>query len=71
LSKSQKSESKRLKILFLTPRYIYPVIGGDRLKPYNILKHLAAKHDVTLVSFYHGGNPPDEYKREVEKLGVE
>ncbi len=71
MSNSQLPENKRLKILFLTPRYIYPVIGGDRLKPYNILKHLAAKYDVTLVSFYHGGNPPDEYIQEVEKLGVE
>ncbi len=63
-------KSKGLKILFLTARFIYPVIGGDRLKPYNILSHLAKDHDVTLVSFYQGNEPPRAYIREVESLGV-
>jgi len=63
--------SKKLKILFLTPRLPFPVIGGDRLKPYNILSYLAKKHDVTLVSFYQGKNVPEEYVNEIKKLGLE
>lgn len=61
---------KKLKILFLTPRFPYPLIGGDRLKPYFILKHLASKHDVTLVTFYQGSELPKSHLREIEKLGV-
>jgi glycosyltransferase involved in cell wall biosynthesis len=60
-----------MKILFLTPRLPYPVIGGDRLKPYNILSYLAKKHEVTLVSFYQGKEVPQEYIKEMKKLGLD
>ncbi|OGU38260.1 MAG: hypothetical protein A2X61_03000 [Ignavibacteria bacterium GWB2_35_12] len=62
--------NKKLKILFLTARLPFPVIGGDRLKPYNILSYLAKNNDVTLVSFYQGKNVPDEYVNEMKKLGL-
>lgn len=61
---------KRLRILFLTPRLPYPTIGGDRLKPNFILRHLAKNHDVTLVSLYQGGDLPKSYVREIEKFGI-
>ncbi len=61
---------KRLKILFLTPRLPYPLIGGDRLKPFNILSYLCKYHDVTLVSFYQGAESPKESIRKIEALGV-
>ncbi len=61
---------KRHKILFLTPRFPYPIIGGDRLKPNRILSHLAQRHEVTLVSFNQGGQPPKSYFTAVEELGV-
>ncbi|MFP4369287.1 MAG: glycosyltransferase [Candidatus Kapaibacterium sp.] len=70
MENNKSSSDKKLKILFLTARFPYPVIGGDRLKPHNIISYLAKKHDVTLVSFFHGGTPPKSYVREVEKLGV-
>lgn len=38
------------KILVLTSRYPYPVIGGDRLRIYNICKKLSAAYDITLLS---------------------
>lgn len=39
------------KILYLTTRLPYPVIGGDKLRMYNILKQLKQQgHDITLVS---------------------
>lgn len=40
----------RRKILVITPRYPYPVIGGDRLRIYEICKELSKNHDLTLVS---------------------
>lgn len=58
-------------ILFLTARLPYPVIGGDRLKPYHILKHLGKLHNVVLVSFYQGKANPREFVKELEKLNIE
>lgn len=66
-----KSVHSGLRILFLTPRFPYPLIGGDRLKPYYMLKHLAALHKVTLVTFFQGESLPKSYQKEIEKLGVE
>ncbi len=70
----QKRDTKadgRLNILFLTARYPYPIIGGDRIKPFNILSHLAKKHDVTLVSNHHGGPPSEENMQAIRDIGVE
>lgn len=60
-----------MRILFLTPRFPFPVVGGDRLKPYKVLSHLGKNYKTTLVTFYQGQKIPDEYKEEIEKLGVE
>ena len=38
------------KILVITPRFPYPVIGGDRLRIYEICKELSRKYSLTLVS---------------------
>lgn len=38
------------KILVLTPRYPYPVIGGDRLRIFEICRELSKKYSVTLLS---------------------
>lgn len=40
----------RKKILVLTPRYPYPVVGGDRLRIYNLCKELGKTYDLTLLS---------------------
>lgn len=40
----------RRKILVLTPRFPYPVIGGDRLRIYQICKALSVQADITLLS---------------------
>ncbi|OOE62362.1 glycosyltransferase family 4 protein [Salinivibrio kushneri] len=37
-------------ILVLTPRFPYPVIGGDRLRIYELCKELSKKYRITLVS---------------------
>ncbi|WP_028672279.1 glycosyltransferase family 4 protein [Saccharospirillum impatiens] len=39
------------KLLVLTPRFPYPVVGGDRLRIYYICKQLSEKYDITLLSF--------------------
>lgn len=67
----QHVTTPRKKILFLTARFPFPVIGGDRLKSFHLLRHLGKHHDVTLVSFHHGTAPSHEKIQSVERLGVE
>ncbi|MEJ2209781.1 MAG: TIGR03087 family PEP-CTERM/XrtA system glycosyltransferase [Anaerolineae bacterium] len=40
-----------MRILCLTPRLPYPPNRGDRLRAFHIIEHLAADHELTLVSF--------------------
>lgn len=63
--------SKRLNILYLSPRFPYPLVGGDRVKNYNILKHLTANHNVTLITLYQGGKCPQEHKQAILDLGID
>ncbi len=44
-----QQESRR-KILFLCYRFPYPLIGGDRIKSYHLLKHLSGICDVDLIA---------------------
>src|SRR5437879_5000326 len=44
--------SERLKILFLTNRSPYPIKDGQSRRTYNILKGLACRHEVHLLSLY-------------------
>ena len=41
-----------MKILFLTSRFPYPTLGGDKIRALSILDHLARSHDLTLVAAY-------------------
>ena len=38
------------KILVLTPRFPFPVIGGDRLRIYKICQELSKHYELTLLS---------------------
>ncbi len=40
-----------MKILFLTPRLLYPVNRGDKVRPYGFAKELAKHHELSLISF--------------------
>lgn len=40
----------RPRLLILTPRFPYPVVGGDRLRIYQVCKALAGQADLTLLS---------------------
>lgn len=62
---------KPLSILFLTCRFPFPLVGGDRIKPYHLLKHLAQNHDVTLVCLYQGiDSNLEEYVSHVTSIGI-
>ncbi|MEY0174940.1 glycosyltransferase family 4 protein [Providencia rettgeri] len=50
--------STKKKILIITPRFPYPVIGGDRLRIYEVCKELAKFYSLTLISLC-------EYKSEL------
>ena len=38
------------RILILTSRYPFPVVGGDRLRIYYLSKYLSNSFDITLLS---------------------
>jgi polysaccharide biosynthesis protein PslH len=40
-----------MNILMLTPYLPYPLYSGGQIRSYNLLKHLSAKHNITLFSF--------------------
>lgn len=42
----------RKRILLVTPRFPFPVIGGDKLRVYNIVKYLSNYYRFTLASLY-------------------
>jgi polysaccharide biosynthesis protein PslH len=53
-----------VRILWVKAGKLLPVDTGGRIRSFNILRHLAAKHAVTLLSYYLG--PHDEaYEREL------
>ncbi|EAA7984254.1 glycosyl transferase family 1, partial [Salmonella enterica] len=41
---------EKSKILILTPRFPYPVVGGDRLRIYRICKELSKYYTLDLLS---------------------
>jgi len=55
-----------MRILWVKASKLLPVHTGGRIRSYNILKHLAAHHTVTLLSYYRGRRDED-YEREIEK----
>ena len=40
-----------MRLLFLTPQLPYPPQQGTTIRNFNIIKHLAARHEITLLSF--------------------
>ncbi|MDO6527441.1 glycosyltransferase family 4 protein [Motilimonas sp. 1_MG-2023] len=62
------------KIIVLTPRFPYPVIGGDRLRIYFLCKELAKHYDLTLLSLCESNEememtvPSDGVFKQVERV---
>ena len=40
-----------MRVLFLTPRFPWPPLKGDQLIFFHRLRHLGARHEITLISF--------------------
>jgi len=40
-----------MNILYLSSRFPYPPQSGDKIRTYNIIKHLSKKHSLSLISF--------------------
>ena len=49
-----------LRILFLTPQLPYPPRQGRSLRNYNLLRYLAGRHQVSLLSFAEPGTRPQD-----------
>lgn len=47
------------KLLVITPRFPYPVVGGDRLRIYQMCKTLSIHFDLTLLSLSNSKNDAD------------
>ena len=58
-----------MNVLYLAARFPWPPHRGDRLTGYHLLRALAPRHRVTLVSFVDG-REPDGARRSIEELGV-
>lgn len=41
-----------MRILFVTPRFPYPLLKGDQVVPYHRLRHLSQDHEITLLTLY-------------------
>jgi polysaccharide biosynthesis protein PslH len=52
-----------MRIAFLTSRIPYPLITGDRVRAFNILKHLARGHEVTVYSIGSSDSAADLMSR--------
>ena len=53
-----------MKILWVKPGKLLPLDSGGQLRTYNILRCLAAEHDLTYLSYY-GGLRDEVYEREI------
>jgi polysaccharide biosynthesis protein PslH len=54
-----------MKILFITARFPFPPIKGDKVVAYNRLKYFSRKHDITLLTFADASDM--QYVHEVSK----
>jgi len=55
-----------MKILWVKAGKLWPVDTGGKIRSFNILRHLARNHEVTLLSYY-GGRHDGEYEAAIAK----
>src|SRR5262245_17608591 len=55
-----------MKILWVKAGKLLPVDTGGKIRSYNILRELAARHEVTLLSYY-GGRRDESYERDIKE----
>jgi polysaccharide biosynthesis protein PslH len=56
----------RLRILWVKAGKLLPVDTGGKIRSYNILRHLARAHDVTLLTYY-GGSRDLQYETDIAR----
>jgi glycosyltransferase involved in cell wall biosynthesis len=56
-----------MKILWVKPGKLLPLDTGGKLRTYNILRHLSARHQLTYVSYYVGARD-ETYEKDVLDL---
>lgn len=61
---------KGLNILFTSAHFPFPLIGGDRIKQYYILKHLAKRNNVFVVAFNRKYPVKKEDIEHLSELGI-
>ncbi|CAG1066525.1 polysaccharide biosynthesis protein PslH [uncultured bacterium] len=66
LQNVKKTRNGDSRILLVTPRFPFPVIGGDKLRVYNIVKYLSNYYRFTLASLYS----TDEEESAVPERGI-
>ncbi len=64
------SRQKQPRILFLSYRFPYPLIGGDRIKSYHLLRHLSTFADVDLIALDEAGSATPEGIDKLEKFAT-
>lgn len=58
----------RLRILWVKAGKLLPVDTGGKIRSYNLLKHLAARNETTLLSYYDGPRDTEYEKQIAEEL---
>jgi glycosyltransferase involved in cell wall biosynthesis len=48
------------RVLFLSELLPYPLVSGAKIRGYYVLRHLAARHEVTLLSFVRADDRPED-----------
>jgi glycosyltransferase involved in cell wall biosynthesis len=54
-----------MKILWVKADKLLPVQNGGNIRTYHVLRHLAARHELTFLSYY-GGDRDEAYERELQ-----
>lgn len=55
-----------MKILWVKAGKLLPVDTGGKIRSYNLLRHLAARHETVLLSYY-GGACDEKYEADIQK----
>ena len=56
-----------MRMLWVKAGKLLPVDTGGKIRSYNILRELAANHDLTLLTYY-GGKRDADYERAIAEL---
>jgi sugar transferase (PEP-CTERM/EpsH1 system associated) len=51
-----------MRLLFLSTRFPFPVVGGEKLRPFYFIKYLASKWKITLLCFSESANEEKKLK---------